>query len=205
MSARTLEQDTTNGERVFGERYAVVPDFVLTADVSCNAKLLWIAYQRHADPDGRCFPSRRRVAEQYMNGVSIDTVKRAKKELVEAGLIAVDERYDDADNGRRTTDHVTLLRLPRTSVPMGAKRIPTPRYEKCTDVSSNHQEVSNPPKSPLRTQRQSQPPTPEPPRVPLYAEVNPIVHGLQLEPLTADQRALAVMSVRQILAREAPS
>lgn len=92
--------------QVFGPRYAIVPEEVLYAEVSPTAKLLWAVLQRHADPDGHCYPSKKRLQE-LLGNVSEDTVRRAKNDLAEAGLIEVSERYDDA--GRRTSDDVHLL------------------------------------------------------------------------------------------------
>lgn len=105
-----------SGGLVYGEGFAVVPEAVLYAPgVSSVAKLLWAVFARHADQDGRSYPGRKRLAE--LLAVSEDTIKRAKKELVEAGLIAVKERFDDA--GRRTTDDVFLHHARRTSAPGG--------------------------------------------------------------------------------------
>lgn len=101
----------TSGGRSFGEGFAVVPDAVIVADVSANAKLLWLVLQRHSDPDGRCYPSLKRLGE--ILGTSADTVRRAKKELLDAHLIDVVERFDD--HGRRTSDDVILRGAPSKS------------------------------------------------------------------------------------------
>lgn len=90
--------------RVFGEGFAIAPDTVLFAQISINARLLWIILQRHSDPDGRSYPGRKRLAR--IMGCSEDTVTRAKRELVAAGLLLVTERFDEA--GRRTTDDLFL-------------------------------------------------------------------------------------------------
>ena len=90
--------------KVFGQRFAVVPDTVLYAKVPSHAKVLWAILSRHADPEGHCYPAKGRLAD--LMGVSGDTVRRAKEDLVEAGLMTCRPRYDDT--GRRTSDDVCL-------------------------------------------------------------------------------------------------
>lgn len=108
--------------KVYGDGFCVIPDAVLYAPrISANAKLLWGVYARHADAEGRSYPSRSRLAA--LLSVSEDTVKRAKKELVDAGLVSVRERFDD--QGRRTTDDVILHHARRKSAPpVGCKSAP---------------------------------------------------------------------------------
>lgn len=108
--------------QVYGEGFAVIPDAVLYSDVSTNAKVLYAIFARHADPEGRCYPGLKRLGA--LMGCSEDTIKRAKRELVDAKLIECHERYDDA--GRRTTDDVFLQGAPRKSAPyVGGKDAPT--------------------------------------------------------------------------------
>lgn len=90
--------------QVYGDGYAVVPEDILHADVSTNAKTLWAIFALHADAEGRSYPGRKRLAK--IMRCSEDTVSRAKKELADAKLIECHERYDEA--GRRTTDDVIL-------------------------------------------------------------------------------------------------
>lgn len=109
--------------RVVGEKFAVVPESVIEAEVSCNAKVLWVIFRLHADPEGRCYPGRKRLAE--LMGCSAETVKRAKKELLEAKLIECHERYDE--DGRRTTDDVFLTPARVTTDPPRVTGDPYPR------------------------------------------------------------------------------
>ena len=97
--------------KVYGDRFAVVPEGILWASgVSPTAKILWALYAFHADREGRCYPRRTLLAEAL--NVSHDTVSRAKKELIDAGLIRVKERFDES--GRRTSDDVFLQGARRT-------------------------------------------------------------------------------------------
>jgi len=97
--------------KLYGPGYAILPDVVLYSGVSPNAKLLWAVLQRHAGPEGRCYPGLKRLGQ--LLGVSEQTVRRAKQELLEAKLITCHERYDEA--GRRTSDDVILVGAPTKS------------------------------------------------------------------------------------------
>lgn len=93
--------------KVYGEAFAVIPESVLYSLISANAKVLYGILQRHADPSGRCYPGRKRLAE--LMRVSEDTIDRAKKELISFDFLESAPCYDDA--GRQTTDTL-ILRLP---------------------------------------------------------------------------------------------
>ncbi len=111
-----------SGGQVYGPTFAVIPEAVLFADVSTNAKVLYAIFALHADSEGRCYPGLKRLAAVMR--CSEDTVKRAKKELLEAKLIECHERYDE--HGRRTTDDVILRGAPRNAAPyVGGKDAPT--------------------------------------------------------------------------------
>lgn len=108
--------------KVYGEPFAVIPESVIYAEVGVTAKVLWGVLALHADSGGRCYPGRKRLAE--LMRVSEDTVKRAKKELADAGLIRCEERF--GEDGRRTTDDL-FLHPPRcTGAPgVGGTSAPT--------------------------------------------------------------------------------
>ncbi len=113
--------------KAFGERFAIIPDSIIEAPISANAFRLFAILQRHSDVFGHCYPGRARLAEILR--CSHDTVSRAKKELVDAGFISCQERYDEL--GRRTTDDV-FLHPPR--------RNPA-EYVRRTGADSNSKEV----------------------------------------------------------------
>jgi DNA-binding transcriptional MocR family regulator len=97
--------------KVWGDRFAVVPDEVLVAEVSANAKVLWAILARYADPGGHAYPSLKTLAEVMR--CSKDTVGRAKKELIDAQLLSAEQRSDD--QGRRTSDDLFLQGASRKS------------------------------------------------------------------------------------------
>lgn len=99
--------------QVFGQPFAVIPKRVLFSDVSVNAKTLYGIFACYVDQEGRCYPGRKQLAK--LMGVSEETVKRAKKELVDAELIECRERFDS--DGRRTTDDVILTHARVTGDP----------------------------------------------------------------------------------------
>lgn len=132
---------------IYGEGFAVLPEAILYAPgVSPTAKLLWATYARHADRLGRAYPGRQRLAE--LLGVSPETVKRAKAELAEAGLIRVKERFDEA--GRRTTDDVFLTHARVTSDPgVGVTSDPTRSKASKNERTASDQGSKN--RGPTRT------------------------------------------------------
>lgn len=103
--------------KAYGDQFAIIPEGLLDAPISANAFRLWAIFQRHSDVLGHCYPSRNRLAE--MMRVSHDTIARAKRELVDAGMITCLERYDDS--GRRTSDDV-FLHPPRRKGASGVRR-----------------------------------------------------------------------------------
>lgn len=90
--------------KAFGERFAIIPDSVLFSTLSANAFRLFAILQRHSDVLGHCYPGLKRLAQ--MMGTSEDTIRRAKRELVDAGFLTCLPRYDDL--GRQTTDDLFL-------------------------------------------------------------------------------------------------
>lgn len=97
--------------KAYGQRFAIIPDGILDAPISSNAFRLWATLQRHSDVLGHCYPSLKRLAA--IMGVSEDTIRRAKNELVDAGFVVAKERYDDG--GRRTSDDLFLRGAPSRS------------------------------------------------------------------------------------------
>jgi DNA-binding transcriptional MocR family regulator len=92
------------------EYFAIVPEWVLLADVSANAVRLYALLNRYANSSGRAWPSRRTLAEALR--ISPSTVDRAKDELVGIKALTVDTRTTPA--GDFTSNLYTLA----TSSPM---------------------------------------------------------------------------------------
>ena len=92
------------------EYFAIVPEWVLLADISANAVRLYALLNRYANSQGKAWPSRRTLAEALR--ISASTVDRSKDELVGIGALIVETRSTPA--GDYTSNLYTLA----TSSPM---------------------------------------------------------------------------------------
>lgn len=70
--------------------FALIPEYVLNADISANAVRLYGVLNRFANSRGHAWPSRKTIADQMR--VSVATVDRAKDELVALGALTVEPR-----------------------------------------------------------------------------------------------------------------
>jgi Helix-turn-helix domain len=93
--------------RVFGYTFGRVPTWLLDVAVSDRSIRLFALLTRYADREGRGFPGRRTLAERLR--CSVDSIDRALRELVDAGALRVEERWDvEGDGGRLTNDYYLL-------------------------------------------------------------------------------------------------
>lgn len=74
--------------------FAIVPEWVLDADISSNAVRLYAILNRYANTRGRAWPTRQTLADRMK--VSTSTVDRARDELVEIGALTVETRISPA-------------------------------------------------------------------------------------------------------------
>ena len=72
------------------EYFAIVPEWVVHADISANAVRLYAILNRFANSRGHAWPSRKTIAE--LMRVSVATIDRAKDELVEIGALTIEPR-----------------------------------------------------------------------------------------------------------------
>lgn len=72
------------------EYFAIIPEWVLHADISANAVRLYGVLNRFANSRGHAWPSRKTIAE--LMGVSVATIDRAKEELVDLGALTIEPR-----------------------------------------------------------------------------------------------------------------
>lgn len=81
-----------HGDSIEADLYfAIVPEWVLNLPVSSNAIRVYCVLRRFADNQtGECFPSRKTVAMK--SRLSVSTLDRAIKELVDNGAITVNPR-----------------------------------------------------------------------------------------------------------------
>ena len=106
------------GDLVVEDRFAIVPEWLLDAEIGDCAVRLYAVLLRYGQSSGSRMPSRSTLARR-LHKRSTDTVDRAMKELVGLGAVRIEHRYDDA---QRLTNAYHL----RTSRP-GPTISPTPK------------------------------------------------------------------------------
>ncbi|MGH8774431.1 MAG: helix-turn-helix domain-containing protein [Jiangellaceae bacterium] len=74
------------------QRFAVVPEWVIDAEISDGAFRLYSLLLRYGNSSGCRMPSRALLARRLHR--SVDTVDRAMRELVAAGVVRVEHRHD---------------------------------------------------------------------------------------------------------------
>ena len=117
---------------VVEERFAIVPEWLLDAEIGDAAVRLYAVLLRYGQSSGARMPSRATLARRLRKR-STDSVDRAMKELVGIGAVRVEHRYDGA---QRLTNAYHV----RTSRP-GRNEPPTP------DEAGSRKSAATPAKS----------------------------------------------------------
>ena len=78
-----------------------LPAALLRVKLTPTALRLWLALAAFANRDNCCWPSNRRLLELLPEGTNSGTLRRARAELEEQGLLVVHARYD---GGRQTSN-----------------------------------------------------------------------------------------------------
>ena len=86
------------------ERFAIVPEWLLDADISDTAIRLYAVLLRYGQSSGARMPGRATLARR-LHKRSVDTIDRAMRELVAVGAVTVEHRYA---GGRRLTNRYHL-------------------------------------------------------------------------------------------------
>lgn len=86
------------------QHFAIVPEWVLYADVSAQAIRTYAVLRRYADKQGKAHPSYKTLAE--MGHCSVATVRRALDELIAAG--AIDKRPNYVEGRQTSNDYVVI-------------------------------------------------------------------------------------------------
>src|SRR6185437_14004222 len=89
----TNENDATAGVLSVEERFAIVPEWLLDADVSDVAIRLYAVLLRYGQSSGARMPGRATLARR-LRKKSVDTIDRAMRELVAIGAVTIEHRYD---------------------------------------------------------------------------------------------------------------
>lgn len=90
--------------------FAVLPEWVLYLPISANAVRVYCVLRRYADnTTGECFPSRKTVAMKAR--ISMQTLDRCIKELVDHGALKVQQRKNAA--GDWSSNLYTVMSFPQ--------------------------------------------------------------------------------------------
>jgi hypothetical protein len=90
----TRQDDRTTGElTVEPHRFAMVPEWIIDAEIGDCAFRLYAVLLRYGHSSGQRMPSRSTLARRLRK--SVDTVDRALKELVSVGAVVVERRARD--------------------------------------------------------------------------------------------------------------
>lgn len=95
--AEPTDAGARDGLVVEGQRFAIVPEWVIDADVGDCAFRLYAVLLRYGQTSGARMPSRATLARRLRKR-SVDTVDRAMKELVALGAVRVERRRDGRQN-----------------------------------------------------------------------------------------------------------
>ena len=113
-----------------------------SSELKPRARLVLQVLVLHCNKEGECFPSIKTIAAKCGYGVS--TVKRALDELVKAGYIVKQARFDERKNGGQTSNLYTLCSdLPCPDEP---ESVPVPE-----DDASDESEAVQPESAPADT------------------------------------------------------
>ena len=114
-----MRSQDTSADLVVEDRFAIVPEWLLDADIGDAAVRLYAVLLRYGQSSGARMPSRATLARR-LHKKSTDSVDRALKELVAIGAVAIEHRYD---GGQRLTNAYHL----RTSRPAQSAPEPPPK------------------------------------------------------------------------------
>lgn len=106
MSDHELESETPTDAALLevAERFAIVPEWLLDADISDTAIRLYAVLLRYGQSSGARMPGRATLARR-LRKKSVDTIDRAIRELVTVGAVSVEHRFAD---GQRLTNRYHL-------------------------------------------------------------------------------------------------
>ena len=133
--------------------FAIVPEWVLHADISGNAVRLYAILNRYANSNGHAWPSRKTIAAAMK--CSTATVDRARDELVTIGALTVKQRLSDAGDPtsnlyilhtRPVNNHPPFSRVTKGMVTDGETGIPTDDELNRASMNESHSGTPSPAK-----------------------------------------------------------
>lgn len=122
VADRSRHEPHDDATLVLEERFAVVPEWLLDADISDCAVRLYAVLLRYGQVSGARMPSRATLARR-LRKKSTDTVDRAMRELVDLGAVVVTPRW----SGRERLTNAYRLITTRPTPPTAAGAVGAPR------------------------------------------------------------------------------
>jgi len=116
-----VDEAGEEGSLVLEQRFAIVPEWIIDAEISDCAYRLYSVLLRYGQSSGQRMPGRGTLATR-LHKASKDTVDRALKELASIGAVVVEHRYRD---GRHLTNRYHVMSSPpngRRGSPSGSGR-----------------------------------------------------------------------------------
>lgn len=139
----SVGKDTIHADLYF----AIVPEWVLSLPVSSNAIRVYCCLRRFADNQtGECFPSRKTLAMRAR--LSVSTLDRAMKELVDFGAVEITPRKNA--NGDWSSNLYTVRSVPkgrevsspaRTPLVAGGETRPLTRGDRTKAIGSKSNNI----------------------------------------------------------------
>lgn len=87
-SPTSTQEATMARGRIFGTRFAIIPEWVIDAPISDRAKVLYALLGRYAGQEGHAYPGRRVLADRL--ACSTDSIDRALRELTDVGAVTIE-------------------------------------------------------------------------------------------------------------------
>jgi DNA-binding transcriptional regulator YhcF (GntR family) len=109
--------------------FAIIPEWVLYAEIGLPAKLTYAVLHRHANSDGTCFPSRATLAR--LLNISVRSVDRAIDELQEIKAVKVQRRVKE-DQGYTSNLYMVITNNPNAGTDSQQTETNTPLATKTT-------------------------------------------------------------------------
>lgn len=127
------------------EHFALIPEWVLYADITSAAVRVYCVLHRYAnDNTGKCHPSRKSIAAKARIGLS--TVDRSIDELIALGAVTV--RHRTSDSGDPTSNEYTVIvnrPLPTENrPPIGFEQTGLSKSDNQTKASMNESQEPEP-------------------------------------------------------------
>ncbi len=168
------------GTLVLEQRFAIVPEWIIDAEISDCAFRLYAVLLRYGQSSGQRMPGRALLARRLHKG-STDTVDRALKELVAVGAVVVERRRSGRQNltnryhVRTTQPGPSAPGRPDAATPPGRRSAATPasRMDAATPGRTDRARVAAPVRPDPEVLTEKEPPPSPPAAAPAMPAAGP--------------------------------